>query len=246
MGMPFPTDVVTRKPMPSSWTEEPYGTGMYLEEAESGFPDTGRQGEADYWVMGFSYPALSTTMKEAIQDHWKSARGSEFSFRHPLSGEDWDVFYAAVPTFVISGTDGSTVYWTATLKFIGKEGDKMRIQLYKVTDLSAGNDITDRPFFVCPNKAVTVAEIGILTHGTASGVDNSNTVVITIKDDAGNTIAQKTYNTSTQPPSSDYESLGSLTYTLLNAGEHMTFSVTQGSTADMPQFQIIVEYYNTN
>jgi len=58
-------------------------------------------------------------------------------------------------------------------------------------------------------------------------------------------VVTKTYNTATQPPSSDYEDLGNLDNASLNAGEHLLFSLTQGTAANMPAFSIIVEYYYT-
>lgn len=116
-----------------------------------------------------------------------------------------------------------------------------------VEDLTAGADITDRPIFVHP-RANTLTSVGILTQGAPVGVDDDNTAVVTLKDDAGNTIVAKTYNTGTQPPTSDYEDLGALdgTHKALSAGEHVTLSVAQGATANLPAFQLIVRTVPTN
>lgn len=113
-----------------------------------------------------------------------------------------------------------------------------------VENLGAGADIADRPIFVVPDAAVTIQSIGILTQGAPSGVDDSNTSVFTLKDDAGNTIVTKTYNTGTQPPTNDYESLGSIsgTHGVLTAAEHVTLSITNGSTADLPALSVVVAY----
>ena len=121
----------------------------------------------------------------------------------------------------------------------------MRIHNISVEDLGAGVDISARPIFVSPTLAVTLNSIGILTQGSPAGVDDSNTVVIALKDDAGNTVVSKTYNTATQPPSSDYADLGSLSasYKVLEAAEHLTLTVTQGATANMPAFDVVLEYY---
>jgi len=117
-----------------------------------------------------------------------------------------------------------------------------------VEDLAADADIANRPIFVAPDAGVTLVSIGILTEGAPAGVDDSNTSVIALKDDAGNTIVTKTYNTATQPPSSDYEDLGTLdgTHKVLSAGEHVTLSVTNGTTADLPAFSVILVYEPTN
>jgi predicted RecA/RadA family phage recombinase len=120
-------------------------------------------------------------------------------------------------------------------------------EILSVEDLSAGADIAARPVFVHP-RAVTLVSIGILTAGAPAGVDNDNTAVVTLADDAANAIVTKTYNTATQPPSSDYEDLGALdgTHKVLTAGEHVTLSVTQGATANLPAFSIIIRYIPTN
>ncbi len=112
-----------------------------------------------------------------------------------------------------------------------------------VEDLAADGDIAARPSFVHP-RAATLVSVGILTKGAPAGVDDANTAVITVKDDAGNTIVTKTYNTGTQPPTSDYEDLGALdgTHKVLTAAEHVTLDVTQGATADLPPFSLILRY----
>lgn len=116
-----------------------------------------------------------------------------------------------------------------------------------VENLAAGDDIAALPVFVHP-RANTIQSIGILTKGAPAGVDDGNTAVVTLKDDAGNTIVTKTYNTGTQPPSADYEDLGALdgTHKVLAAGEHVTLTVDQGATADLPAFDLIIVTVPTN
>jgi len=116
-----------------------------------------------------------------------------------------------------------------------------------VEDLGAGADIATREVFVHP-RAVTLKSVGILTDGAPAGVDDGNTMVVTLADDAANTIVTKTYNAGTQPPTSDYEDLGALdgTHKVLAAGEHVTLSVTNGATANPPAFLIILVWEPTN
>jgi len=116
-----------------------------------------------------------------------------------------------------------------------------------VEDLAAGADLTDVEIFVHP-RACTVKSIGILTQGAAVDVDDANTVVIVLADDADNTIVTKTYDTAGQPPSSDYADLGTLdvTHKILTAAEHVTLTVTQGATADMPAFSVVMVVEPTN
>lgn len=117
-----------------------------------------------------------------------------------------------------------------------------------VENLAAAADIADRPVFA-HGRALTLVSAGILTQGAPAGVDDSNTVVIALKDDAGNTIVTKTYNTDGQPPTNYYADLGTLdpTHKVLTATEHVTLSVTQGgTTADMPAFVVILRFIPTN
>ena len=112
-----------------------------------------------------------------------------------------------------------------------------------VEDLSAGSDIATRPVLVAAT-AIELVAIGVLSQGTPAGVDDSNTAVIAIADDAANTIITKTYDTSNAFPTNDYEDLGVLdsTHKILDEGEHITLSVTNGATADLPSFIVVVEY----
>ena len=120
--------------------------------------------------------------------------------------------------------------------------------IVRVEDLAAGADIATRPIFVHPPSPVTLVSVGILTEGAPAGVDNDNTAVLALADDAANAIVTKTYNTATQPPTADYEDLGALdgTHKVLTAGEHVTLSVTQGATANLPALSVILRYIPTN
>jgi hypothetical protein len=84
-----------------------------------------------------------------------------------------------------------------------------------------------------------------LTRGAPAGVDDGNTVVIAVKDDAGNTIVTKTYDAGTQPPTNDFGDLGTIAYASCEAEEHLTLTVTQGATANMPAFYLVIEWYYT-
>lgn len=162
-----------------------------------------------------------------------------------------------------SGT-GCAVNWQSAIgaKFLGKcvvaaaSGDDyvivlpcpesmnpLRISQPAIEDLAAGADFTARPCFNA-NSPTQLVRIGILTLGAPAGVDDSNTVVIAITDGAGNSIVSKTYNTANQPPSGSYASLGTLdaTHSLLTADELVKIAVTQGATANMPGFFVVLDY----
>ena len=117
-----------------------------------------------------------------------------------------------------------------------KEG----VMQYTVEDLAVGADITARPI-MSRAYAYTFSKATILTEGTPAGIDDANTCVVALKNGAGSTIVTKTYNTATQPPTSDYGDLGTLSITSIVAGDIITLTVTQGATANLPPFSIILE-----
>jgi len=166
------------------------------------------------------------------------------------------VLSAATPSELNTLTDGSNAdnlhvhsIGTSWLEDDAVTGAKLNdaqaenLVLVEVEDLAAGGDISARPVFVSPRGAMLISA-GILTKGAPAGVDDSNTAVIALKDDAANTIVSKTYNTGTQPPTNDYADLGTLseTHKTLAATEHVTLTVTCGTTADLPAFSIVLRY----
>jgi len=155
---------------------------------------------------------------------------------------DWD-FAVGVALYDAAATDSLVCF---DLNRFENARDE-QIALVRVEDLAAGADISARPVFVHP-RPVTLVSIGILTEGAPAGVDDDNTAVIALADDAANEIVSKTYNTAAQPPDTDYEDLGELdaTHKVLAAGEHVTLSVTQGATADLPALSLVLRYVPKN
>jgi hypothetical protein len=112
----------------------------------------------------------------------------------------------------------------------------------EVENLAAGADILNRPIY-SPGSGITLTVVKILTKGTPTGIDNSNTVVLALKDNGGNTILTKTYNTASQPPTLGLVDLSSLivsAYATVLSSEFLTLSMTQGATANMPAFALIL------
>lgn len=118
-----------------------------------------------------------------------------------------------------------------------------RIIGYEVEDLNADGDIVSRPIWYCPaGYKLTISDILLLSQGTASGVDASNTAVITLSNGT-NAIASKTFNnTVVFPAIATVTNLGTLstTYKVINAGEVIRLSVTCGTSADLPGFVVEV------
>jgi len=150
----------------------------------------------------------------------------------PFAGRT-DIFETVKPLAFVQRTDaelepGSLIF-----------GD-IDMLAYKVENLAPGSDITTRPIWGTQN-GFDLSDLSIITEGAPAGVDNSNTVVITLKNGAGSTIVTKTYNTASQPPTSDTASLGALSITTIAASDIITLTVTCGTTANMPAFSILAE-----
>jgi hypothetical protein len=194
--------------------------------------------------ISFSYHYLTAADKaiiEAHQDH-VHVTAAAFDLRNPYTDEDWNVRLSTGITF--KAEPRWPDFFSAEISCYGSEVNKMKTAYIAVEDLGAGVDIASRPIF-SNRQAVTINSIGNLTQGAPAGIDDSNTAVIAIKNDAAATVVSKTYNTATQPPSSDDADLGTITNGSLAAGQHLTLSVTQGATANLPAFILRIEYYLT-
>ena len=104
-----------------------------------------------------------------------------------------------------------------------------------VDALAAGVDATT-PVFASLD-AVTVTKLCVLPQGDFSGVDGSNTVVIAFK--VGSTTkATKTYTTEPDGSLIDMEA----TSFSLAAGEILTITITNGTTAASPRLLVGVMF----
>ena len=76
----------------------------------------------------------------------------------------------------------------------------------------------------------------------ATGIDNSNTCVITLATGAG-TVVTETFNASTTFPSANTaEDLGAISNANVTAGSVLTLAVTNGATANPGPFLVEVDY----
>ena len=110
----------------------------------------------------------------------------------------------------------------------------------KIPNLAPGSDISGLPIYGSGYDR-SFSKIGILTKGVPSNINDSNTVVLTIKNGAAQTVLTKTYNTSNQPPTNDFEDLGTILISDISANDKLTIDITQGTAANMPAFSIILE-----
>lgn len=147
--------------------------------------------------------------------------------------------------------DANNNRWMVKLAFLQTTSDEFDSTEYtktfhggmamiRIENLAAGSDISNRVIFGS-QYGVTLSKIAIITEGAPAGVDDSNTVVITLTNGSDETIVTKTYNSANQPPSSDLGDLGALSITELDANDVIKLSVTCGATANMPAFTIVLE-----
>lgn len=240
----FPAESITYANYMSQWQKTPaYDPTIRLPFA-SGDESSRPMFTSLRYTISFTLQWLTLAEVETIEEHQEHVviGASRFEIREAYTGDDWEVTYAR-PIMVMQEAEDVRRF-RVQIELTGKRVEKMRTTQIDVEDLGAGSDIADRPIFYNP-KAVTINSIAILTKGAPAGVDNSNTSVILIEDDASNQVVSKTYNTATQPPSSDGEDLGAVTNGSLAAGEHLLLSVTNGTTANLPAFTLIIEWYYT-
>lgn len=135
----------------------------------------------------------------------------------------------------------ASVYWR--LDSAGLRAAHKTFQ-HHVADPAAGADLAATLMGAAPPDGAEIVSADISLHGAIAGIDDANTCVVAIKDAAGNTIVSKTYNTGTQPTASAKNNLGALsaTHKVLTAGEGVTGEVTNGATANLPAYSLIVTY----
>jgi hypothetical protein len=120
---------------------------------------------------------------------------------------------------------------------------------YQVTNIGEGVDFTTRAIFESMfNMKNIITSARIISQGTAVGIDDSNTCIISILNGT-NVIATKTYNTAIPFPDINVsDSLGDLSeiYKVLENGEKLHLEVTNGVTVDLPIFMLEIQYTITD
>jgi hypothetical protein len=107
-----------------------------------------------------------------------------------------------------------------------------------VANLSADADVADVPIFVVPTGyKFTITSAYVISQGTAAGIDDDNTCVVSVKTGA-TAIATETFDEEVAFPDSG----NAITLTLddenneVDAEGVITYSVTNGTVADPPAF----------
>lgn len=122
---------------------------------------------------------------------------------------------------------------------------KTHIVSYQVEDLAAGIDITARPIFVVPTGFIaTVTSAVMIPLGTSAGVDDLNNCIVGIGN-GSDSIAYIAFDVDPGFPADGVvTSLGALDVTnkVLEAGDKLTVTITNGATANPPPMIIQVAY----
>lgn len=121
-------------------------------------------------------------------------------------------------------------------------GSLVKTVQHAVENLAADADIAARAIHSFQQPGWIVAARVVNQATAASGIDNSNTCVITLAIDAG-TVVTETFNaTTTFPGTNASKDLGTIGNTHASAGDVLTLAVTNGTTADPGPFLIEVDY----
>ena len=122
----------------------------------------------------------------------------------------------------------------------GADAPLLHTILYTSTDLAAGADLTDVAIGVIPaGYDGTVLSVQVISTGSASGVDASNTSVFLLE--VGTTeIAGVTFDDVTAFPAANVAQAMTIALATVSASDVLALSVTNGDTADLPIFIVQV------
>ena len=113
---------------------------------------------------------------------------------------------------------------------------------HQVENLAAGADISARAVHGFDSDGWIVSARVVNQATAASGIDNSNTCVITLATGAGTVVAETFDSTTTFPAANTAQDLGSVSNVHVGTGDELTLAVTNGATADPGPFLVAVDY----
>jgi hypothetical protein len=242
----FPS--LNSQPVYYAWTERLHADPTIVTMAEQGCIISRLRATVAYKRWAVQYRGVSTADKltiEAFQND-VGVGADKFTYDCPSDGITYTVRLSDPVEF--RPEQAANDLWQVDFSIYGEQSVGAGATEYYselavlIPQLGAGNDVTGRPVFACPNPG-TVKSVGVLYTGASAGIDDDNTAVVTIKNGAGDTIATKTYDTANQPPESGYDPLDSNLDEAFAAGEVWTVTITQGVTADLPELYIITTFY---
>jgi hypothetical protein len=196
-----------------------------------------------YRPFSFRYVALAASDLAILRATYNSYAAEFMTWTHP-DGTLWYVRQDA--PYQIQGNPGRDDLYDVSVSFRAYSGSALGSSIGKlgglamprIEELAPGVGFTGRPVF-CSGYNLGLVSIDILTEGPPEGIDNSNTVVLTVKKGDGATVVTKTFNTATQPPDKGRVSLGTLLATSLESDDFLTLDMVQTGTAKMPAFYVV-------
>ncbi len=125
---------------------------------------------------------------------------------------------------------------------INPGGRQIKTIAHAVEDLGAGADIAARAIHGFDTDGWIVSARIVNQTTAASGIDDSNTCVITLATGAGTVVAETFDSTTTFPAANTAQDLGSVSNVHVPVGDVLTLAVTNGTNADPGPFLVEVEY----
>lgn len=247
--MPLTFTTLDRAPAFYAWREQLHADPTVVTPAEQGCILSRLRATVTYRRWHVQYKGVNGTDKETIRAFELSVGvgADAFYYTNPYDSATYLVRLAGPMSFVPEQADSSL--WQIDFDIYGAQTSATSgiVEYYSqlsvlVPQQGAGVDFSGRPVFSCPNVG-RIQSVGLLFNGAPVGIDDTNTAVVTIKDGGGNTIATKTYNTATQPPTDAYDSLDAALNEAFGAGAVWTMDLTQGATANMAELYVVTTFY---
>lgn len=201
--------------------------GIAYEEADNSDGAAGAETIRLYTQGDFEFPLTAATVAHAGRPVFASA-------------DDTLTFTGAANSYV--GTVQQVPASGEIVLRIDPQRGRIKTLAIPVEDLGAGSDFAARAAHSFESPA-WIASARVVNQATAaSGIDNSNTCVVTLATDAG-TVASATFNaTNTFPGTNAKKDLGAVSNAHAAAGYVMTLAVTNGTTANPGPFIVEVDY----
>lgn len=114
--------------------------------------------------------------------------------------------------------------------------------VHAVEDLSAGADISARAIHSFDTDGWIVSARVVNQATAASGIDDSNTCVITLATSAGAVVTEVFDSTTPFPAVNTAQDLGSINNAHVGTGDVLRLSIINGASADPGPFLVAVDY----
>ncbi len=207
--------------------------GAFVGLATAGYAQPLTAGDP---VIGIAYEDIDNS---AGSNGDKSVRVYTFGdFGHALSGAaiadiGRPVFASADDTLSFTANGNSYVGIVQDVPSSGNiilrldtQRRMVKTVTHSVEDLAAGADIAARAIHNFNKEGWIVAARVVNQATAASGIDDSNTCVVTVAIDAGTVVAETFDSTTTFPAANIAQDLGALANTHAAAGDVLTLAVT--------------------